>query len=80
MLVEADVVRGRDVTSFPSIRTDLVNAGANWTDSEVVTDQGIVTSRNPGDIPAFIAKLVEEIGEGPHDRREAARGAVADPV
>ncbi|TPE48289.1 type 1 glutamine amidotransferase domain-containing protein [Amaricoccus solimangrovi] len=68
LLVEADAVRGRDVTSYHSIRTDLVNAGANWRDAEVVTDEGIVTSRNPNDLPAFIAKLVEEIGEGRHER------------
>lgn len=66
MLVEADAVRGREVTSYPSIRTDLVNAGAVWRDAEVVTDQGLVTSRNPGDLPAFIAKMIEEIGEGRH--------------
>jgi protease I len=69
LLVEADVVRGRDVTSFNSIKTDLRNAGANWRDAEVVTDQGIVTSRKPDDLPAFIAKMIEEIGEGAHDRQ-----------
>lgn len=74
LLVEADVVRGRDVTSFGSIKTDLRNAGGNWQDAEVVTDEGIVTSRRPDDLPAFIAKLIEEIGEGVHDRQlEAAR-------
>jgi protease I len=72
LLVEADAVRGRDVTSYPSIRTDLVNAGATWHDKEVVVDQGIVTSRKPDDLPAFIDKLVEEIGEGRHERRPAA--------
>jgi protease I len=72
LLVEADAVRGRDVTSYPSIRTDLVNAGATWHDKEVVVDQGIVTSRKPDDLPAFIDKLVEEIGEGRHQRRPAA--------
>lgn len=66
MLVEADVARGRTVTSFPSIRTDLRNAGANVVDEEVVVDEGLVTSRNRDDLPAFCAKLVEEIGEGAH--------------
>ncbi|MGQ0845978.1 MAG: type 1 glutamine amidotransferase domain-containing protein [Sporichthyaceae bacterium] len=70
-LVEADVVRGRTVTSYPSLRTDLRNAGANVVDEEVVVNDGIVTSRNPGDLAAFCAKLVEEIAEGPHARRTA---------
>lgn len=70
-LVEADVLRGRTVTSYPSIRTDLRNAGANVVDEEVVVDDGIVTSRDPDDLPAFCAKLVEEIAEGPHARRPA---------
>jgi protease I len=69
MLVEAGIVDGRDVTSWPSLKTDLTNAGAHWVDKEVVTDNGIVTSRNPGDIPAFANKLIEEINEGYHDRR-----------
>jgi protease I len=73
LLVEADVVRGRRVTSYPSLRTDLRNAGAEWVDEEVVTDRGIVTSRTPGDLPAFNAKMIEEFAEGTHDRsREAA--------
>lgn len=67
MLVEADVVAGRKVTSWPSIRTDLENAGAIWEDSEVVVDEGLVTSRKPDDIPAFAAKLIEEIAEGRHE-------------
>jgi protease I len=73
LLVEADVARGRTVTSFPSIRTDLKNAGANWVDREVVVDQGLVTSRKPDDLPAFNAKLIEEFAEGRHhgQRRSA---------
>jgi protease I len=68
LLVEADAVRGREVTSYRSIRTDMINAGADWRDAEVVVDEGLVTSRAPGDLPAFIAKIVEEIEEGPHER------------
>ncbi|MBA3472491.1 MAG: type 1 glutamine amidotransferase [Rubrobacter sp.] len=65
-LVEADVVRGRTLTSFPTLQTDIRNAGGEWVDQEVVTDQGLVTSRNPDDLPAFCSKLVEEISEGKH--------------
>ena len=75
MLVEADVVRGRTVTSWPSLRTDLVNAGATWVDEMVHVDAGLVTSRNPDDLPAFCAKLVEEIAEGSHARQPAGTGA-----
>jgi protease I len=71
MLVEANVVEGRRVTSWPSLQTDLRNAGAQWTDEEVVVDQGLVTSRKPEDIPAFNNKMVEEFAEGPHPRQQA---------
>jgi deglycase len=69
MLVEADVVDGRELTSFPSVQTDIRNAGGNWVDEEVVVDSGLVTSRKPDDIPAFNAKLVEEFAEGVHDEQ-----------
>src|SRR6201990_627817 len=65
-LVEADVVRGRTLTSWPSLQTDIRNAGGTWVDEEVHVDQGLVTSRNPDDLPAFCAKLVEEACEGEH--------------
>jgi protease I len=66
-LVEADVVRGRAITSWPSLQTDLRNAGANWVDEEVVVDEGLVSSRKPDDLPAFCAKIVEEFCEGVHE-------------
>lgn len=66
MLIEARVVHERKLTSFPSIRTDLQNAGARWVDDEVVVDNGLITSRSPKDLPAFNAKVVEEIAEGVH--------------
>ena len=65
-LIEADVVRGRKVTSWPSLKTDLINAGADWVDEECVCDEGLVTSRNPDDLPAFCSKAVEEFSEGKH--------------
>jgi protease I len=70
-LIEAGVVRGRTLTSFPSLQTDLRNAGANWVDEEVHVDQGLVTSRKPDDIPAFNSKLIEEFAEGKHDQQAA---------
>lgn len=72
LLAEAGVARGRTVTSWPSIQTDLKNAGANWVDKEVVVDNGLVTSRKPDDIPAFNRKMVEEFMEGKHQQRKAA--------
>ena len=71
ILIEAGAARGRTLTSWPSLKTDLSNAGANWVDKEVVVDNGLVTSRKPDDIPAFNKKMIEEIGEGVH----AAHGA-----
>jgi protease I len=69
LLIEAEVVRGRKLTSFSSIKTDLKNAGAEWVDQEVVVDNGLVTSRSPNDLPAFNAKMIEEIAEGVHMRQ-----------
>ncbi len=72
-LIEADVVRGRTLTSFPSLRTDLRNAGAEWVDEEVHVDEGLVTSRKPDDLEAFCAKAIEEFAEGVHEgQREKA--------
>jgi protease I len=73
LLIEADVVRGRRMTSYPSVKTDLINAGANWVDEPVVVDEGLVTSRKPADIPQFNQKMIEEIGEGRHAGQKAAR-------
>tara|TARA_R110002049_G_scaffold50370_3_gene143143 strand:+ start:187789 stop:188355 length:567 start_codon:yes stop_codon:yes gene_type:complete len=70
-LIEADVVRGRRVTSWPSLKTDLENAGAQWVDEECVCDEGLVTSRNPDDLPAFCDKAVEEFAEGKHAEQTA---------
>jgi protease I len=72
MLVEADVVRGRTVTSWPSLRTDIKNAGGDWVDREVVTDHGLVTSRKSDDIPAFNRKMIEEFAEGLHEPEHAS--------
>ena len=68
-LIDAGVVKGRRLTSWPSLETDLKNAGANWVDEEVVVDSGLVTSRKPDDLPAFNRKLVEEVAEGRHSRK-----------
>jgi protease I len=76
-LIEADVVRGRTLTSWPSLQTDLRNAGATWVDEEVHVDQGLVSSRKPDDLPAFCAKLVEEMAEGQHERQAQSVGAGA---
>lgn len=69
LLIEAGVIKARNVTSYHSIKTDVINAGGRWHDEPVVVDEGLITSRNPGDLDPFIAKIAEEILEGPHDRR-----------
>jgi protease I len=71
-LIDAGVAKGRKVTSWPSLKTDLRNAGADWVDQECVVDRGLVTSRKPDDLPAFNAKIVEEFGEGVHEEQRAA--------
>jgi deglycase len=76
-LVEADVLRGRTITSWPSLQTDIRNAGGTWVDEEVVVDQGLVSSRKPDDLPAFNAKLVEEIAEGKHEAQRRSVGAAS---
>ena len=76
-LVEAGVVKGRTLTSWPSLKTDIKNAGGTWVDKEIVVDRGLFTSRKPDDLPAFGQKLVEEFGEGIHEEQpQAAREAV----
>ena len=74
-LIDAGAVEGREMTSYPSIQTDLKNAGARWVDREVVVDQGLVTSRAPKDIPAFNAKMIEEFGEGRYAGQTASAAA-----
>ena len=71
LLVQADALKGRQATSYKSIRKDVENAGATWIDQEVVVDNGIITSRNPNDLPAFVSKIIEEVEEGRHYRRAA---------
>lgn len=71
LLIEAGLIKGREATSFHSIKTDMKNAGAIWKDVEVATDEGIVTSRSPDDLDAFVAKIIEEVEEGRHDRKAA---------
>ena len=77
ILVETGIVKGRTVTSFPALKTDIINAGGTWVDEEVVVDSGLTTSRNPDDIPAFNAKMIEEFCEGPHDDAPEPEGRFA---
>jgi protease I len=72
LLIETGIAKGRKMTSYRSIKTDVMNAGAKWEDSEVVVDNAVITSRNPGDLNAFSAKIIEEIREGKHAQRSAA--------
>jgi protease I len=76
-LVEADVLKGRTITSWPSLQTDIRNAGGKWVDEEVVVDEGLVSSRKPDDLPAFCAKIVEEFCEGEHEGQRQSVGSAA---
>jgi protease I len=69
LLIETGMISGKEMTSYPSIKTDLINAGVNWVDREVVVDDGLITSRSPKDLPAFNKKMIEEIAEGVHNTR-----------
>ena len=77
MLVEDGVIRGRTVTAWPSLQTDIRNAGGNWVDEEVVVDEGLVSSRNPDDLPAFCEKIVEEFCEGEHEGQRQSVGSAS---
>lgn len=79
-LIDAGVVANRKITSYPSLAADLRNAGAQWVDSEVVVDNGLVSSRSPKDLPAFMSKMVEEFAEGRHERRATAKGGAGLPL
>jgi protease I len=72
LLIETGIAKGRKMTSYKSIKTDVINAGGNWEDAQVVVDQGVITSRNPGDLEAFSSKIIEEVREGRHTQRSAA--------
>ena len=71
LLISAHVIKDRKVTSYKSIKDDIINAGAHWVDEEVVVDNGLVTSRNPNDLPAFCSKIIEEVLEGKHEKQHA---------
>lgn len=72
LLIETGIIKGKKATSYKSIKTDVMNAGGKWEDSEVVNDLGLITSRNPGDLEAFVTKIIEEVREGQHAQRSAA--------